>query len=435
MRMVDIILKKRDGGHLTKEEINFFIEGYVKGDIPDYQVSALLMTIVYKGMEKDEIFNLTEAMINSGETCDLSSISGVKVDKHSTGGVGDKTSLVLGPMVASCGAKLAKMSGRGLGHTGGTLDKLESIPGFNISLSSEEFLEQVKNIGMAIIGQTGDLVPADKKLYALRDVTGTVDSIPLIAASIMSKKIASGSDTILLDVKYGNGAFMKNLEDARILAKTMVEIGNFFGRDTRAEITDMSEPLGKAIGNNLEVKEAALTLLGKGPKDLTELCLDSGSTMLVQAKIASDKERARQMLLEHLENGDAFEVLCKFVKAQGGDESYIRDLSKFPIARYKAEVRSPIAGYISKINALEIGLSAMKLGAGREKKEDRIDMSAGILLNKKIGDAVKKDELLATIYTERPNYESVLKEVYNAFEIVNEEVGTKPIVIETIEWI
>lgn len=433
MRMVDIILKKRDGGHLTKEEINFFIEGYVKGDIPDYQVSALLMTIVYKGMEKDEIFNLTEAMINSGETCDLSSISGVKVDKHSTGGVGDKTSLVLGPMVASCGAKLAKMSGRGLGHTGGTLDKLESIPGFNISLSSEEFLEQVKNIGMAIIGQTGDLVPADKKLYALRDVTGTVDSIPLIAASIMSKKIASGSDTILLDVKYGNGAFMKNLEDARILAKTMVEIGNFFGRDTRAEITDMSEPLGKAIGNNLEVKEAALTLLGKGPKDLTELCLDSGSTMLVQAKIASDKERARQMLLEHLENGDAFEVLCKFVKAQGGDESYIRDLSKFPIARYKAEVRSPIAGYISKINALEIGLSAMKLGAGREKKEDRIDMSAGILLNKKIGDAVKKDELLATIYTERPNYESVLKEVYNAFEIVNEEVGTKPIVIETIE--
>ena len=374
-------------------------------------------------------------MINSGETCDLSSIPGVKVDKHSTGGVGDKTSLVLGPMVASCGAKLAKMSGRGLGHTGGTLDKLESIPGFNISLSSEEFLEQVKNIGMAIIGQTGDLVPADKKLYALRDVTGTVDSIPLIAASIMSKKIASGSDTILLDVKYGNGAFMKNLEDARILAKTMVEIGNFFGRDTRAEITDMSEPLGKAIGNNLEVKEAALTLLGKGPKDLTELCLDSGSTMLVQAKIASDKERARQMLLEHLENGDAFEVLCKFVKAQGGDESYIRDLSKFPIARYKAEVRSPIAGYISKINALEIGLSAMKLGAGREKKEDRIDMSAGILLNKKIGDAVKKDELLATIYTERPNYESVLKEVYNAFEIVNEEVGTKPIVIETIEWI
>lgn len=433
MRMVDIILKKRDGGHLTKEEINFFIEGYVKGDIPDYQVSALLMTIVYKGMEKDEIFNLTEAMINCGETCDLSSIPGVKVDKHSTGGVGDKTSLVLGPMVASCGAKLAKMSGRGLGHTGGTLDKLESIPGFNISLSSEEFLEQVKNIGMAIIGQTGDLVPADKKLYALRDVTGTVDSIPLIAASIMSKKIASGSDTILLDVKYGNGAFMKNLEDARILAKTMVEIGNFFGRDTRAEITDMSEPLGKAIGNNLEVKEAALTLLGKGPKDLTELCLDSGSTMLVQAKIASDKERARQMLLEHLENGDAFEVLCKFVKAQGGDESYIRDLSKFPIARYKAEVRSPIAGYISKINALEIGLSAMKLGAGREKKEDRIDMSAGILLNKKIGDAVKKDELLATIYTERPNYESVLKEVYNAFEIVNEEVGTKPIVIETIE--
>lgn len=433
MRMVDIILKKRDGGHLTKEEINFFIEGYVKGVIPDYQVSALLMTIVYKGMEKDEIFNLTEAMINSGKTCDLSSIPGVKVDKHSTGGVGDKTSLVLGPMVASCGAKLAKMSGRGLGHTGGTLDKLESIPGFNISLSSEEFLEQVKNIGMAIIGQTGDLVPADKKLYALRDVTGTVDSIPLIAASIMSKKIASGSDTILLDVKYGNGAFMKNLEDARILAKTMVEIGNFFGRDTRAEITDMSEPLGKAIGNNLEVKEAALTLLGKGPKDLTELCLDSGSTMLVQAKIASDKERARQMLLEHLENGDAFEVLCKFVKAQGGDESYIRDLSKFPIARYKAEVRSPIAGYISKINALEIGLSAMKLGAGREKKEDRIDMSAGILLNKKIGDAVKKDELLATIYTERPNYESVLKEVYNAFEIVNEEVGTKPIVIETIE--
>ena len=432
MRMVDIILKKREGGHLTPEEIDFFIKGYVRGEIPDYQVSALLMTIVYKGMEKDEIFNLTRAMIDSGETCDLSSIPGVKVDKHSTGGVGDKTSLVLGPMVASCGAKLAKMSGRGLGHTGGTLDKLESIPGFNISLTQEEFLKQVKTVGMSIIGQTGDLVPADKKLYALRDVTGTVDSIPLIAASIMSKKIASGSDTILLDVKYGAGAFMKNLDDARQLALTMVEIGKYFGRDTKAEITDMDEPLGQAVGNNLEVKEAVKTLLGQGPSDLTELCLDSGATMLVQAGLAADKTAARQMLQSHLDSGEAFEVLCRFVKAQGGDESYVRDLSKFPIARYSCEVKSQRSGYVSKIGALEIGLAAMKLGAGREKKEDRIDMSAGIVLNKKIGDKVEKGELLAVLYTERPNFEAIAKEVSEAYEIVDDPVAKKPIVLETI---
>lgn len=432
MRMVDIIIKKREGGHLSKEEIDFFIEGYVKGEIPDYQASALLMTIVYKGMESDEIANLTKAMIDSGDVCDLSSISGIKVDKHSTGGVGDKTSLVLGPLVASCGAKLAKMSGRGLGHTGGTLDKLESIPGFNIALTTEQFLNQVKDIGMSIIGQTSNLVPADKKLYALRDVTGTVDSIPLIAASIMSKKIASGSDTILLDVKFGEGAFMKNIEDARRLAETMVAIGKAFNRNTIAEITNMNEPLGKAVGNNLEVKEAALTLLGQGPKDLTELCLDSGATMLLQANLANSREEATEMLKNNLANGEAFEVFVKFVKAQGGDESYIRDLAKFPIARYTSEIVSSRAGYISRIGALEIGVAAMKLGAGREKKEDRIDMSAGIVLNKKVGDYVKKGEVLATLYTERPNFESISKEIIEAIEITDESVDVGPIIIERI---
>lgn len=432
MRMVDIILKKRLGGHLTKEEIDFFIAGYVRGEIPDYQISALLMTIVYNGMDKEEIFNLTGAMIASGGVCDLTAIPGVKVDKHSTGGVGDKTSLVLGPMVAACGAKLAKMSGRGLGHTGGTLDKLESIPGFSISRTQEEFIEQVKDVGMAIIGQTADLVPADKKLYALRDVTATVDSIPLIAASIMSKKIASGSDTILLDVKYGDGAFMKTLDSARELARTMVEIGKSFGRDTRAEITDMDEPLGCAVGNSLEVKEAIDTLLGRGPADLTELCLDSGSTMLVQAKLARDKDEAAAMLKSRLESGEAFEVLCRFVRAQGGDESYIREPSKFPVARYSAVVKSPRAGYVSRIGALQIGLAAMKLGAGREKKEDQIDMAAGIVLNKKIGDRVAAGETLATLYTERPSYDAVAKEILESFEIGDEAVAPKPIVIESI---
>lgn len=433
MRFMDIIMKKRAGGELSAEEIHFFIEGYVKGEIPDYQVSALLMAIVFKGMSKAETFALTEAMLHSGETVDLSEIVGVKVDKHSTGGVGDKTSLVLGPLVASAGVKLAKMSGRGLGHTGGTLDKLESIPGFNISLDRQTFIKTVQNVGMSIIGQTGDLVPADKKLYALRDVTATVDSIPLIASSIMSKKLASGADTILLDVKFGDGAFMKNMKDAKELASLMVEIGKYFNKDTRAEITAMDEPLGFAVGNNLEVKEVMQTLLGQGPKDLTELCLESGSTMLLQANAVATKEEGKALLEENLKNGKAYKVFLEFVKAQKGDISFLKDLSKFPEALYRQEIYAPRSGNILKVKALTIGVAAMKLGAGRMKKEDTIDMSAGIVLNHKIGDAVKKGELLATLYTERPSYEPVVKEILDAFEIVDESVKPTPIILDSIE--
>lgn len=433
MRFIDLIGKKRSGEELTKEEIHFFIQGYVSGDIPDYQVSALLMAIIFKGMTKQEIFFLTEEMLNSGETIDLSEIAGYKVDKHSTGGVGDKTSLVLGPLVASCGAKFAKMSGRGLGHTGGTLDKLESIPGFNISLTREKFIEQVKRIGISIIGQTGELVPADKKLYALRDVTNTVDSIPLIASSIMSKKLASGSNTILLDVKFGDGAFMKNLEDAEELAKTMVEIGNYFGRDTRAEITAMDEPLGLAVGNNLEVKEVVETLHGRGPKDLTEICLHSGSTMLLQAKLVKTFEEGYALLKSKLLDGSAYKVFLEFIKAQNGDISYIENLDKFPLALYSDKVVAPRSGYIAKCKALTIGLAAMKLGGGREKKEDAIDMSAGIVLNHKIGDYVEKGEVLATLYTERPKYEAVAKEILSAFEIVDDPVKEPVLILKTIE--
>lgn len=433
MRFIDLIGKKRNGQELTKEEIHFFIEGYVKGDIPDYQVSAMLMAIIFKGMTKQEIFDLTEEMLNSGETIDLSEIEGYKVDKHSTGGVGDKTSLVLGPMVAACGAKFAKMSGRGLGHTGGTLDKLESIPGFNISLDRKEFIEQVKRIGISIIGQTGSLVPADKKLYALRDVTNTVDSIPLIASSIMSKKLASGSNTILLDVKFGDGAFMKNIEDATKLAKMMVEIGNYFGRDTRAEITSMEEPLGLAVGNNLEVKEVVDTLLGHGPEDLTNICLHSGSTMILQAKLANSFEEAHRMLKEKLDDGTAYKVFLEFVKAQNGDISYIEDTSKFPLALYREKVYAPRSGYISKCNALTIGLAAMKLGGGRERKEDTIDMSSGIVLKHKVGEFVNKGDELATLYTERPKYEPIVKEILGAFEIVDEKVEKPRLILDTIE--
>lgn len=433
MRFMDIIMKKRDGGELSAEEIHFFIEGYVKGEIPDYQVSALLMAIVFRGMSKAETFALTEAMLHSGETVDLSEIVGVKVDKHSTGGVGDKTSLVLGPLVASAGVKLAKMSGRGLGHTGGTLDKLESIPGFNISLDRQTFIKTVQNVGMSIIGQTGDLVPADKKLYALRDVTATVDSIPLIASSIMSKKLASGADTILLDVKFGDGAFMKNMKDAKELASLMVEIGKYFNKDTRAEITAMDEPLGFAVGNNLEVKEVVQTLLGQGPKDLTELCLESGSTMLLQANAVATKEEGKALLEENLKNGKAYKVFLEFVKAQKGDISFLKDLSKFPEGLYRQEIYAPRSGNILKVKALTIGVAAMKLGAGRMKKEDTIDMSAGIVLNHKIGDAVKKGELLATLYTERPSYEPVVKEILDAFEIVDESVKPTPIILDSIE--
>lgn len=431
--MVDIIIKKRDGHALSKEEIHFFIKGYVDGSIPDYQVSALLMAILDHDMNMEETVTLTDEMLHSGDVMDLSAIKGHKVDKHSTGGVGDKTSLVLGPLVASRGAKLAKMSGRGLGHTGGTLDKMESIPGMRISVSNEHFIRQVNEIGIAIVGQTGLLVPADKKLYALRDVTGTVESLPLIASSIMSKKLASGSDSILLDVKFGKGAFMKTLDDARKLAKTMVSIGNNLGRDTRAILTDMDQPLGHAVGNALEVKEAIDTLKGHGPKDLVELCLEAGAIMLEQAGVYQDHDEAIKALKESLENGDAFNKLKEMIEWQGGDVSYIEHPEKFPLAKHIVEVKADKAGYVRRIDALMIGESAMRLGAGRAKIEDTIDMSAGIVLNKKIGDEVKKDETLCFVHTNIDEFDDILKDIKEAFIIDENEVKVPPIIHEYIK--
>lgn len=434
MRMVDIIIKKRDKKELSKQEIEFFIDSYVKNQIPDYQVSSLLMAILLNGMNKEETFYLTNAMLNSGDIVDLSKINGVKVDKHSTGGVGDKVSLVLGPLVASCGAKLAKMSGRGLGHTGGTLDKLESIPGFNIYLTEEEFIKQVNDVGMAIIGQTANLDPADKKLYALRDVTGTVDSIPLIASSIMSKKLASGADTILLDVKFGEGAFMKSVEQAKKLATTMVEIGKYFSKDTKAEITSMENPLGRAIGNSIEVKEAIATLNGHGPSDLVEICLSSGSTMLVQAKLASSINQARAMLEENIKNGKAFEIFRQFVIAQKGDVSYVDDPSKFEKTKYVYQIKAKEDGYVKHINALTLGISAMKLGAGRATKEDSIDYAAGIYIDKKPGEYASKGETICTLYTNKDEDFTLLKEeVYNGFTFSKEKVKLENIVIDKVE--
>lgn len=432
MRMIDIIEHKRDGKILTNEEINFFITNYVDGKIPDYQVSALLMAILFRGMSDEEIFNLTNDMLHSGDIIDLSKIKGVKVDKHSTGGVGDKTSLVLGPLVASCGAKLAKMSGRGLGHTGGTLDKMESIPGMQINISEDDFISQVNKIGMAIVGQTGHLVPADKKLYALRDVTGTVDSLPLIASSIMSKKLASGSDSILLDVKVGSGAFMKTLEMGEELAKTMVSIGKYFKKDTRAILTDMDEPLGLAVGNNLEVIEAINTLKGNGPKDLTELCIKAGAIMLLQAKICTSFEEGEKLLQSKIENGEAFKKFVEFVEAQGGDITYVLNTSKFEKAKYEISINSNKSGYITKIDALEIGEFAMKLGAGREKIEDKIDYSAGIILSKKIGDFVNSGDELCKIYTNKENYEEIIKEIKNSFIISENKPENRKIIYKII---
>ena len=431
--MVDLITKKRDGGILTNQEIDFFIDGYVEGRIPDYQVSALLMAIVFKGMTNDEIVHLTDRMEHSGDVMDLSSIPGKKVDKHSTGGVGDKTSIALGPMVAACGAVVAKMSGRGLGHTGGTLDKLESIPGMNVFLKEERFMEILKEIGVAIAGQTGTLVPADKKLYALRDVTGTVESIPLIASSVMSKKLASGSDCILLDVKFGNGAFMKTREDAQKLAKIMCAIGNSLNRDTRAVLTSMEQPLGHAVGNALEVKEAIDTLHGHGPKDFQDLCYQSGAIMLEQAGIAKSEEEGLKMLHKVVDDGSAFEKLRQMVIAQGGDVSYIDHPEKFPLAKHIVEVKASKDGYIKHIVALEIGESAMRLGAGRETFDDVIDMAAGIVLNKKVGDQVKKGDVLCVVHTNKEDFDPILKDIEEAFSIVDEFVPYPPTVHDYIK--
>lgn len=431
--MVDIIEKKRDGGKLSREEIAFWIKGYSEGSIPDYQVSALLMAIFYKGMDKEETSILTDEMMHSGDCLDLSDILGVKVDKHSTGGVGDKTSLALGPLVAANGAKLAKMSGRGLGHTGGTLDKMESVPGTNIFLSEEQFKKQVNDIGIAIIGQTAEIDPADKKLYALRDVTGTVKSIPLIASSIMSKKLASGSDAILLDVKFGSGAFMKNIDEARLLAKTMVEIGDSLGRDTRAILTDMDEPLGLAVGNALEVKEAIATLNGNGPKDFVDLIRGAGSLMLQQAHLASSQEEGEKKIMEAISNGEGLKKLIALFKAQGGDVSYIENPEKFPVAKHIVPVLADSDGYISHIDSLSIGLGAMRLGAGRETMDDVIDMASGIVLNKKVGDKVSKGDTLCFAHTNKESFDDTLMGIKEAFLISEEEVEVKPIIREIVQ--
>ena len=433
MRMVDIIIKKKENKELTKEEIRFFVKGFTDGSIPDYQASSLAMAICFNGMNKKEIGILTDEMLHSGDTIDLSKIQGKKVDKHSTGGVGDKTSLVLGPLVASCGVKLAKMSGRGLGHTGGTLDKLESIPGVSIDIEKEDFFKQVNEIGIAIVGQTGSLVPCDKKLYALRDVTGTVNSIPLIASSIMSKKLASGSDTILLDVKFGSGAFMKDLDSARELARTMVDIGDELNRDTRAILTDMNQPLGLAIGNSLEVIEAINTLNGNGPKDLVELCINAGAIMLVQAQRVSTVEEGKKLLEESIKNKTALNKLCEMVKAQGGDDSYIKDPSKFEKAKYIIDVKSKKEGYIKEINALEIGEAACKLGAGRATKADVIDFAAGIVLEKKVGSKVNVGDTLCKVYSNKENIDSILEEVVESFKISAEQIDVLPIIYEVVE--
>ncbi|MDP9750518.1 MULTISPECIES: pyrimidine-nucleoside phosphorylase [Thermoanaerobacter] len=429
MRMYDLIMKKRDGGVLTKEEINFIISSYTKDYIPDYQMSALAMAIYFRGMTPEETAHLTMAMAYSGDVMDLSAIKGIKVDKHSTGGVADTTTLVLAPMVAACGAPVAKMSGRGLGHTGGTIDKLESIPGMRVELSEEEFIDNVNKYGIAIIGQTKNLTPADKKLYALRDVTATVDSIPLIASSIMSKKIAAGADGIVLDVKVGRGAFMKDLERAKALAKLMVDIGNSVGRKTVAHVTNMDYPLGLAIGNALEIVEAIHVLKGYGSKDLLEVCMLLGSDMLQIAGVAKDDKEARIKLKEALDSGKALQKFKEFIKAQGGDERVVDDVSLLPQAKY---VRPWIADrnvYIKDLMALELGLIAMKLGAGREKKEDKIDLAVGIMLGGKVGDIIRKGEPIATIYA---NDESKLEWAFDEIKkyiLLSDEPVERPTLI------
>lgn len=427
MRMVDLIEKKRDGHELATEEINFIIEGYTRGEIPDYQVSALAMAIYFKDMSERERADLTMAMAHSGDMIDLSAIEGVKVDKHSTGGVGDTTTLILAPLVAALDIPVAKMSGRGLGHTGGTTDKLEAIPGFHVELAKEEFVKLVNEHKIAVVGQSGNLTPADKKLYALRDVTATVDSIPLIASSIMSKKIASGSDAIVLDVKTGAGAFMKTVEDAKELAHAMVSIGNNVGRRTMAVISDMSQPLGRAIGNALEVREAIDTLRGTGPKDLEELCLALGRQMVFLAGKAASLEEAEEKLREVIRSGKALEKFKEFIANQGGDASIVDGPDKLPTAAYRIEVPAKKDGVVASIVADEIGTAAMLLGAGRATKESEIDLAVGLMLNKKIGDKVAAGESLVTIHANRENVEEVIEKIYANITIA--EQATAPALI------
>ena len=428
MRMFDIIAKKRDGGVLTQEELQFVIRGYVDGQIPDYQMSALLMAIYLRGMTDQETAQLTDAMAHSGDMVDLSAIQGVKVDKHSTGGVGDKTTLVIAPIVASCGVKIAKMSGRGLGHTGGTVDKMESVPGTCTSVDRQQFFDQVNRIGISVIGQSGNLAPADKKIYALRDVTATIGCVPLIASSIMSKKLAAGSDCILLDVKTGNGAFMKTLEESIQLAQAMVAIGTHNGRKVAALITDMDTPLGFNIGNSLEVIESVQVLKGQGPADLTEVCYQLAANMLLLAGKGT-LEECRRMAEEAVASGAAYEKLRQMFAAQGGDVSVLDDPGKFAKARYSRQILADQGGWLYATNTEMIGNASVLLGAGRIKKEDSIDFAAGIVLNKKAGDRVEPGDLLATFYAEDEGKFAAAEEMYRGALTFREEKPTLPALV------
>lgn len=433
MRMIDIIEHKKHGLELTKEEIKFFIDSYVNGDIPDYQASALLMAIYFKGMTKKETLDFTLAVRDSGDIIDLSKINGVKVDKHSTGGVGDKTTLIIGSMVASLGVKIAKMSGRGLGHTGGTIDKMESIPGLKISLETDEFINQVNNIGISVIGQTGNLAPADKKLYALRDVTGTIDSIPLIACSVMSKKLAAGSDAILLDVKTGSGAFMKTIEEAIELSKEMVAIGENANKNTIALITEMDIPLGYNIGNSLEIVEVIETLKGEGPEDLTDVCIKLAGNLVYMAGI-SDLDKSYELVKNTLKNGSAYAKFLEFVEVQGGDITYIENPDKFEKSEYTYEVKIKSSGYIYEMDTEKIGISSVILGAGRMTKEDSIDYSAGIRLVRKTGDKVIEGDTIAILYTNnRDSIDEAEKLVLEAYTLSNSKVEKNPLILARVD--
>ena len=433
MRMYDVIKKKRNGEELTKEEIHYFISGYTEGSIPDYQASALLMAIYFKGMSKVETAELTMAMVNSGETVDLSAIDGIKVDKHSTGGVGDKISLIVIPLVASLGIPIAKMSGRGLGHTGGTIDKLEAIEGFRTELTRDEFINNVNKYKMAISGQSGNLVPADKKLYALRDVTATIDSIPLIASSIMSKKIASGADCIVLDVKVGSGAFMKSVEEAVELAKTMVEIGKSLNRKTVAIVTDMSQPLGHEVGNSNEIIEAIDVLKGKGSEDETEVALTIASYMVMLGGAYEEFSKAHNALEEVIKSGKAIDKLKHLIQIQGGDSEIVDNIDKLPKAKYHIEVKSVSEGYVSSIDAESIGISAMLLGAGRKTKGDMIDFSAGISLKKKVGDKVINGDILCVLHTNLGNNDEAKQLALGAYKIGNIQEKITKYIYEIIQ--
>lgn len=432
MRMYDLIMKKRNGKPLEKEEIDWMISEYTAGRIPDYQMSAFLMAVYFQGMREEETLNLTMAMAHSGEMLDLSGIRGIKVDKHSTGGVGDKTSLALTPMVAACGIRVAKMSGRGLGHTGGTIDKLESFSGFSTEISAEQFEEQVNRIGISIMGQTADLAPADKKLYALRDVTATVDQMSLIASSIMSKKLAAGADAIVLDVKTGSGAFMKTRQDALALAEEMVRIGSGAGKHTIAVVSDMNQPLGNAVGNALEVEEAIATLRGEGPEDFTELCLTIGSYMLVAGKKADTPEEARAMLQRVIADGSALKKLEEFVEAQGGDPEQVLHPELLPAAAIQEPILAPMDGYLQSIQCEEVGNCSMILGGGRETKESELDLSVGLILHKKTGDFVKKGEPLATIHANDREKAAQASQRYLAACRIGEEPVQRPELIHAV---